>query len=453
MRVGLIDPGSKELTASFPHVGLGYIASVLRSNGVSVKILDVAVSNRREVDDFLNQSFNLVGITTTSATYDKALKIADEVKVRNPTTKVVLGGPHIGIAMEKSLDRSSVIDYAVYGEGEYTLLELVRLLETGNHSTEKLQRICGLIFRDESIVLTEPRPWIRNLDSLPFPAWDLFPIERYDQHVLLTSRGCPFNCSFCAVPILWGRHWRARSVSNVVDEVRWVISTFGKKPFYIADDNFTMDTDRIESFCDEIRSLNIQWFCQGVRAERVTKAMLKKMKDAGCIGIALGVESADPMVLKNIDKGETVEDIEKAVTMIRDTDINIHGLFMIGNIGDTYNTIKKSIDFAINQSFTTFDFYLALPYPQTKLWNYVEESGRWINKDYTKFNHFSNMPVFETPEFPAEERMKAYQLALCASRKAKRKYYFNSLKRAICGDFRLITKYRIKQFFKFLVGV
>lgn len=455
MRAGLIDPGDKKLTASFPSSGLGYIASVLRNNGIDVHILDVAVSNNKEVDYFLYQGFHLVGISATSATYDRALMIAKKVKEKNPVTKIVLGGPHVGIALKEVLEKSSVIDYAIYGEGEYSLLELARTLETGNHSTDQLANIRGLIYRNHeaSIVINEPAELIQNLDSLPFPAWDLFPMKRYDQHVLLTSRGCPFNCSFCAISKLWGRHWRARSVDSIVNEITWVVSTFGKRQFYIADDNFTLDINRIESFCDKVLPLKIRWFCQGVRADRVTEVMLKKMRDAGCTGIALGVESANPVVLRNINKGESVEDIKKAVTMIKDVGINLHGLFMIGNIGDTFETVKESVDFAVNQDFTTFDFYLALPYPRTELWNYVEKCGRWINREYTEFNHFSDRPVFETPEFSVDERIKAYQMALQASKEAKKKYYSKMLKRALRGDFGMITKYRIRQLFNFLVGV
>lgn len=457
MKVGLIDPGSKELTASFPHLGLGYIASFLRKNSVDVCILDISISRGKEIEDFLNQNLDLVGITTTSATYDAAVKIASKVKAetRNRNTKVVFGGPHVGIASEESLIRSSVIDYAVYGEGEYTIVELTQLLnDVADPAPNKLQKIRGLIFRKgKSIVVNKPRPWIKNVDSLPFPAWDLFPMHRYDQHVLLTSRGCPYNCSFCAVPVLWGRHWRPRSVNNVIDEIEWVVSAFGKKPLYISDDNFTLDTQRVESFCEMVRQLDIEWFCQGVRADRVTEIMLRKMKEAGCFGIALGVESANPRVLKNIDKGESVEDIVNAVNMIKRVGINVHGLFMIGNIGDTYDTVRESIDFAIGQNFTTFDFYLALPYPKTRLWEYIEKNGWWINRDYTRFDHFSNRPVFETSEFSARERMKVYRLALRASRKAKKKYYLNTLKHVLRGDLKLITKYRIKQFFKFLARV
>ncbi len=455
MKVGLIDPGEKKLTAPFPSLGLGYLASVLRNNGFEVRVLDVAVSNKREVDCFIDQRFDLVGISATSATYENALKIAQKIRGKHADTKIVLGGPHVGIALKETLEKASDADFAVYGEGENSLLELARLIEMGSLSADQLAAIHGLIYRNPegATVINEPAELIENIDSVPFPAWDLFPMKRYAQHVLLTSRGCPFNCSFCAISKLWGRHWRARSVDNIVDEITWLISNYGKKQFYIADDNFTIDNNRIESFCEKVQPLKIQWFCQGVRADRVTGKMLKKMKDAGCTGIALGVESANPQMLRNINKGESVDDIKKAVAMIKDAGINVHGLFMIGNIGDTFEAVKESVDFAVCQGFTTFDFYLALPYPRTQLWDYVEKSGHWIMKDYTKFNHFSDQPVFETAEFSVDERKKAYQMALQASKEAKKKYYSKMLKQALRGNVRIITKYRIRELFKFFIGV
>ncbi len=455
MRIGLIDPGEKKLTASFPSLGLGYLASVLRSNGFEVCILDVAVSNNKEADCFLDQPFDLVGISTTSATYESTLNVARKVKEKHPDTQIVLGGPHVGIALSETLEKSPAVDYAIYGEGENSLLELTRLIQTGNHPIDQLTKINGLIFRNQegSIVVNEPAELIQNIDSLPFPAWDLFPMKRYDQHVLLTSRGCPFNCSFCAISKLWGKNWRARSVDGILDEISWLIANYGKKQFYIADDNFTLDNERILSFCEKVQPLKIQWFCQGVRADRVTETMLKKMKEAGCTGIAIGVESANPAMLRNINKGESVDDIKKAVTMIKDAGINFHGLFMIGNIGDTFETVKESIDFAVDQGFTTFDFYLALPYPRTQLWDYVEKTGHWIIRDYTKFSHFSNQPVFDTPEFSVDERKKAFQLALRASKEAKKKYYSKMVKQAFRGNFRMVTRYRVRELFRFLIGV
>jgi radical SAM superfamily enzyme YgiQ (UPF0313 family) len=184
-----------------------------------------------------------------------------------------------------------------------------------------------------------------------------------------------------------------------------------EKPFSIIDDSFNVIPKRIEEFCGMIleRGMNIQWFSAGFRADKVSLTMAKKMKDAGCIGVSIGIESANNEILRRIEKKETIEDIEQSCQNLTQAEIPIQAQFMIGNPGDTLETIKESIEFAKRQKFANAAFYLALPYPKTELWNYVKEHGRFLKEDYTQFHHFSNEPVFETPEFSAAERARAYE--------------------------------------------
>ncbi len=154
----------------------------------------------------------------------------------------------------------------------------------------------------------------------------------------------------------------------------------------------------------------MQWFCWGFRADRVSLALALKMKEAGCIGVSVGIESASDEVLKKIGKKETLEEITRGCQNLARAEIPVDAQFMIGNIGDTFETVKKSIEFAKKQRFPKVSFYLALPYPKTELWDYAKEKGKFLHENYTQFHHFSGQPVFETPEFSAAERAKAYAL-------------------------------------------
>jgi anaerobic magnesium-protoporphyrin IX monomethyl ester cyclase len=417
MKIGLIDPGSKKVMAneSFPHLGFAFIAAVLEDCGHKIEILDASLGGEKEFQRFLNDGYDLIGLSATSFTFNQVLEIARKIKAINRDIIIVIGGSHVSIAMRATLD-SPHVDYAVYGEGELTMLELTELLEKSREpKLEDLTAIKGLIFRDgDKTVVNPKRPRIDSLDKLPFPAFHLFDMEKYGIYPLLTSRGCPFGCSFCAIKAIWGTAWRFRGSENIVQEIDYARKRFhwGKKPFSIIDDSFNVDPDRVMHFCELVikRGMNMQWFCWGFRADRVSLALALKMKEAGCIGVSVGIESASNEVLKKIGKKETLEEISRGCQNLARAGIPVDAQFMIGNIGDTFETVKKSIEFAKKHRFSKVAFYLALPYPRTVLWDYAKEKGKFLQENYTQFHHFCSQPVFETPEFSASERTKAYAL-------------------------------------------
>jgi radical SAM superfamily enzyme YgiQ (UPF0313 family) len=395
----------------FPHIGLGYVAACLERNGDRVRVLDAGVATHRELQRFLSIPAKLFGITTVSFTFREALLAARAVKQRHPSTPVLIGGPHTSIDPEGCL-ADPAVDFALQGEGEEGMIDFLEVLKRNTvPQPDVLASIPGLVYRDQGRVrVNPPGPRIRNLDELPYPAWHLFPMQRYRQHTLLTSRGCPMDCAFCAVDAIWGRQWIHRAPEQVASEIEWLLRHWGRKLFHINDDNLTMNTQHVAAFCDALlqRQIDIDWVAQGVRADALTLELLQKMRKAGCHRVSLGIESAAPEVLEAIGKKETLEEITRAVRLCKEAGILVLGMFMVGNPKDTEATVDASIKFAKEAGIDLPAFYMAIPYPKTRLWEHACAEGRFLNQDYLAFNHMSTEPVFETKTFSAEARRRAY---------------------------------------------
>lgn len=429
MHIGLVEP-SPDLVAGVdtktPHLGLLYVAAALLREGHKVDILDIKVATKQEIEEFFAKRHDAIGISVTSASFNYALAIIRKVKQLYPDIPIVVGGPHVSVSGKDVLEYGE-IDFAIYGEGEITAVELFGLLQDNPRpSSDRCQAINGIIYRDGSkIRMSSPRELIKDIDSVPFPAMDLVPLERYTSYSIITSRGCPFKCTYCSTPLIWNGKWRARSADNIIDEIEYLAEKGGKKYTYINDDNFTLDIKRAHLICDKIieKNFDLRFSSMGIRADRVDLPLLQKMYKAGIVSLSVGVESANAEVLKSIKKGETLEDITRGLRLAKKVGMRIVGLFMIGNPGDTLDTAKETIDFALKEDFDEVIFALALPYPKTGLWDYVEKEGRWIKKDYINFSHFSDQPIFETPEFPLKDRIEAYRLAQkCVLKVRSRKY-------------------------------
>lgn len=410
----------------FPHMGLGYVAASLERNGERVRVLDSGVATLREVQRFLSQPAGLFGITAVSFTFREAQAAARAAKSRYPSVPVLLGGPHVAIDPEGCL-ADPCVDYALRGEAEEVLIDLLEVLKRNPAPAPAvLAKIPGLVFREGGKIRVNPATArVRNLDDLPYPAWHLFPMARYRQHPLLTSRGCPMNCGFCAVEAVWGKQWIHREPGHIAAELDWLERHWGRKLVHVNDDNLTMNVAHVEGFCDELLRgrRRVNWVAQGVRADALTPELLAKMRRAGCHRVSLGIESADPAVLEAVGKKETVEEIAAAIRLCQDAGILVLGMFMVGNPGDTEETVRRSLRFAQDQRIDLPAFYMAIPYPKTRLWDHVTACGRWLNPDYLSFTHMSDEPVFETPEFTAEARRRIFAQAQKFCRRQARRYH------------------------------
>jgi anaerobic magnesium-protoporphyrin IX monomethyl ester cyclase len=418
MKIGLIHP-SKETQKGMP-LGLAAIAGYLKqkNNEIDFRFLDTGVYSDRDIRQFFNIKYDIIGITSSYCNFNEAAKIANYIKDKFPDTILVTGGPYTSIIYEGAL-KDTAFDFGIFGEGEKTFYELVFELRNKKKDEIDYAKIDGLIFRDNgNIIKNRNRDLILDLNSLPFPYYDLFPrniIYKYGAISMETLRGCPFNCVFCSSSEIWGRKSRKKNVERAILEIKNIAEKYPKIVIAVCDDSFNLDKKWVNEFCDGIinQKKNIFWSTGGIRIDLIDPEMAKKIVLSGCSKISIGIESANPAVLKRINKHFTIDTVSKNIDMLSKTGFtSIAGQFIIGNPGDTLDTIKESIAFAKNSKLTSTFFYSAVPFPTTKLWDYVLKEGRFlVDQNVSNFDELSPRVIFETDEFPKSDRIEAINLA------------------------------------------
>ena len=369
------------------------------------------------VDDF---SPDILGITVPTPAYDMAKEICRRAKWMNHDVVTVVGGPH-PTAFPKEVSQETFIDYAVYGEGEETFLELCSNIENNNKLYENIQ---GLAHNG---TINPPRALIENLDDIPFPARELLPMEVYyapptkretvrKNANIISSRGCPYNCTYCMAKTVWGRRTRFRSVKNVIEEIRHCIDRYGIGEFNFNDELFTCQRERTIEFCKEVleNNLDISFVCS-LRVNHVWKDVVGWLKIAGCKKVMFGFESGSQIILDKIQKGATIRQAEEAVALVKKLGIKTSGSFMIGNIGETEETIKETISFAKKLNVDTVSFYVASPYPGTK---FYEEAKPYFrpNISWSDFALIGTEPLLDLPGLSHQQIAYWYK-------RAYREYY------------------------------
>ncbi|WP_295608119.1 B12-binding domain-containing radical SAM protein [uncultured Methanobrevibacter sp.] len=389
-----------------PSLGIGYIAAVLEQNNYDVDVLDssaLELSYDEIGEEMLKRNPDIVSISALTPTIGAALDAADKIKNVKPDTIVVLGGYHPTFEYENLLKEEESIDVIVRGEGEYTMLELVQKIESGGD----LKDVQGLAFiddtsEDKTIIVTPDRPPIQDLDELPFPAFHLFPMEKYkilnittNVATIITTRGCPMQCSFCSSAALHGKHLRRRSYENVVDEIEMRLQEQNIDTIAFMDDTFTLDVKFVKNFCEEIkrRGLKFWWGCTS-RVDTLSEELLEMMKDAGCITIFMGVESADQQMLDKMNKNITVRKTMNAFKLARKVGIRTIASCVIGMPEDTRESMKKTIDFVSSLKPNYALFSLATPYPGTRFYKETFEKNLIKIRDWSKYTLIN--PILET---------------------------------------------------------
>jgi len=415
MKAALIQPLGSHLFR-VPPLGLGYVASILKRNGFEVKIFDLNVENSALKEIFSLYRPEIVGVSCVVTSVRQTFEITQKLKILLPECFVVVGGPYPSIMGEQLLTRHREIDATVVGEGESTVLELFERLQNG----QGLDGINGLTYRDENRVKRNPpRNFIESLDSLPFPAREELPMRLYGENAgaIFTSRGCPYQCIFCSRPV-FGRKWRGHSPEYVLEEIEYMRRRYGIQCLSFLDDNFTFDLERAEKILDGIISKNwklLLYFWNGLRVDHVTRSLLLKMKMAGCLAINYGVESVDPDVLAKIKKDISLNQVKEVIKLTRECGIKANIFLMVGNPGDNMEIVRKVKNLIERVKVDGVHLSMATPLPGTKFWDWVEENGRWLTHgpeellDWPVDDVEAAYPVFETPEFTAEDRVEAYQ--------------------------------------------
>jgi radical SAM superfamily enzyme YgiQ (UPF0313 family) len=401
----------------FTPLGLGYLASVLEKNGYEINVIDCQALDidfsvfKKEIR---KNKTDIVGITSTTLTYKSALKIAKIAKEVWPKCIVLLGGPHVTFWDKEALQECPELDVVVRKEGENTFLELVKKIESG----KDYSNILGTTLRKkDEIIKNADRPYIENLDDLPFPAHHLWPLERLTKHgfiifPVITSRGCVYWCDFCTTVRMFGRRYRMRSPKNVVDELEYLKKRFGANRFTFYDDAFTVDQNRVIEICKEIknRKLKIEWDCE-TRVDMVTKELLVEMKNAGCASIWFGVESGSQKVLDAMRKGISPAQIVKAFKWAKEAGLITVAGVVLGFPGETKETIEETTKFIEKLNPNDVGYYIATPYPGTPLYSNVVEKGILKITDFNKFD--TATPLFDMGTMTGDElrdiREKAFQ--------------------------------------------
>ncbi len=412
MNILLVAPPYYRDVTIFP-LGLAYVAAVLKNEGQNVEVLDLSVDTEKMPvlgDHIVKTQPDMIGITCATQTFRSALEVAKIAKQSLPDVKVIVGGPHPTI-MKENILKHPEFDIAVIGEGEETIAELSHILEVGG----SLCSVQGIIWKQgEKIHSNEQRPLIKNLDSLPFPARNLFPLSHYKvAGSIQTSRGCPYRCIYCITSnISPGRTWRARSPANVIAEMQMMYHEFNIRRFQIMDDDFTVNRKRVFEICDLIRkqklNINFELF-SGVRADLVDEALLRKMKGAGLDGVLFGIESFDDVVLRNIKKDLTVEQALKAIRLAKKVGIPAKVTLMVGNPGDNLKTIRKAMRFIESEDIDYQIFANPIPYPGTELYSWVREHGHLLLDNWDNApDAVGRSPFYYTSDFTLEERLQAW---------------------------------------------
>ena len=366
--------GKKAGNAEYPPLPLLYVYTLLKENSFDVSFIDaqgLGLSHTQFIDNVDANEFDVLITQTSTMTFRDDVSLLEAIKRENHSIKTVLIGSHVTFLPEKSLSEDSV-DYVILYEPEKPVLELL----SGLRENRMPDRLDSVGFKDGGGYIVGDRKSLIDLDETPIP--DRTPILEIDYYNPLveerrwtsveTTRGCPGKCTFCTAPSFFGEKVRARRVDDVIKELE-ILSSLGYREIFFRDETFTYDLDRVKEICQKMieRSLDLKWICNS-RVNTINPQAIESMKSAGCRKIKYGVETGSPEILKNIRKGTTIQQAEKAFKWMCDAGLESHGHFMLGCPGETMQSIRKTIDFAKKLNPTTASFGIFTPYPGTKIY-------------------------------------------------------------------------------------
>lgn len=456
-------PGSEPPLGSLP-LGLMYIAAVLDQEGYKVEILDafttanlsrkeadkiiVGMPNSQIAEEIKSRKPSIVGIAGPfSSQIENTLMISEIVKQVSSDILTVVGGPHVTMIPKEFLLEAKKVDIVVMSEGEYAMLEIAQYFE----GKRQLKDVKGIAYRQEGrVIVNQSRPFIENLDELPYPAYHLVDMESYLSNKqigyrsfqkraipMVTSRGCPFNCCFCAVHLHMGQNFRAHSAEYVLDHLQYVVEKYNVKNVFFEDDNLTLDIKRFETICDGIieRKIKIGWETpNGIRADRLNIELLKKMKRSGANSIFVGVESGDQEILdkiicKSLDLKRVVEFAKNA----KQIKLKTGAFYIIGFPGEKKENMQRTVDFALKLKrdydvgmhlFTATPSYGTRLYEQCKEKGYIPADLSW-NSFGSSARHPRGYSLISTEDFTP---LEVKEIAEKALREYKKLSLINNIK-------------------------
>lgn len=392
--------------SNIPPLGIMSLAAVLRENGYpDIKLFDLAVhTDDTIIRECLIDRPDIIGLSTDSISYENGVAVVAAIQARYSGARFILGGVHPTIAPEQSL-RDTNSEVAVIGEGEETIVELMRRIDSGQSYAD----VKGIAYlKDNKLVITELRRFIKDLDTLPLPARDLLPMERYlnvcpdipmlyPSMTVMASRGCKGNCIYCqpVVRSLFGSKMRHRSVKNLVEEIMWLQDTYSFKSLYFADDELLFNgREWIEELCNTFieKDLKLKWVCQG-RVDQVDSSLIALMKKSGLYAMGFGVESGSQKILNYMRKGYRVEKIQEAFRICRGNGIITTCNLMVGTPGETRETIGESLDMLRLVKPDLVRVSITTPTPGSDLHIRMNEEGRINLKRLSEFDRWAAYPI------------------------------------------------------------
>ncbi len=406
-------------------IGLCYLGAVLEKVGHSVKIFDGQITRHVE-EDFSNllekHDFDVVGFSTVSQTVSGTIKLAEITKKLKPFLITIIGGVHPTVIGKEILNQIPNIDIAVFGEGEETIVEIAQYIE----NKKPLDLIKGIAYRDRdngNIIRPERRDLIENIDSISFPAYHLIDVNKYTPPPglffrkpivgVISARGCPFNCNFCADRVIWQGRCRLRKPEFVLDEIELLAKKYGVKEIKFFDDTFTVNRKRTIAICQGLseRNLGVIWRCSS-RVDTVDKELLALMKKSGCLSISFGVESGSDEMLKKMNKGITVEKVKRAVKWAKEVGMETKGFFLLIYPGDTIETTEKTIALSRELDIDFAGFNLIFPSFGTKVREEIKQTCQIEKSVWDNWNiPIGNVIYFHQQQLPDEYLKKAYMRA------------------------------------------
>jgi len=429
------------VTPYHPTIGLGIIAEILEQNGKEYDIMDMQLgySFRHLKKKIRKFKPDLIGLDMMTFRYRDGYKLIRKIKKSFPKIPIVVGGPHVMTAGTRLLEECKTVDFAIYGEGEKTIIDLC--------NKSDLSKIPGLLYRENGEVrFIVPREPIKDLDKIPFPRYRKWQLNKYIDNflapkfqkempkeandkmmTLFTSRGCPYRCIFCMHA--FGHKWRGRSAKNIADEIEYWYKK-GYRQFPVVEDNFTFDRKRVYELAKEIKKrgmTNLHLSAPtGLRGDMADKDVLKVMKEMGFRNISFAVESASQKVLNLMKKGESIGTIERAIRDALELGYEIGLFFVLGTPGETTEDVKETIRFA-NKFPIDARFYNLIPYPNTELYDIIDKKGYFLKRPEVYLNCSSRFytTVYSTPEISAKKRDEIVANVYKVKEKIRNRSYYD----------------------------
>lgn len=469
MRILFIDPAQQCISL---NPGLALLSSVLLKKGHSVRVLDL---NNTDLNRFYQGytrrkmsrvDFNeieeqiktykpsVIGLPVLNTTIEETHKTISFIRHRFPNLRIMIGGPQTSWDVEQLLEFGP--DLAVIGEAEETIIDVMKYFE----DKLSLDQIDGIAYKDEEgKTITNPkRKLVTDLEALPYANYDVFTSVMKNNgkikwYPISTSRGCPQSCTFCSVHLTAGRKWRYRSAESVINEIELAKKKHHIDEICVTDPAFLRDKDRAIKICDGMRQNYVKGVAlAGLRADKIDQEMASNLSVFPYVG--MGIESADPLVLERTKKGESIEQIQNAIKLLKAEGIRVCGFFIIGLPGSSYEKDMKSLDFVKDNKMDYAEWFLCTLYPGTEIRKWAKEHGRMLD-DSNCFNYGTlskrNTVPFDTPDYPAKRRLEVYHKCQISVNNFERLYYCdNQLKRYLKRSYLAFKYNKLRDYHSYL---